>query len=88
MLRGAHAQAFLNRRIDLADRQRRHRDFVPVGYAFIVLNDSDECNDFRNSARLSRLAMARYPHPEMAAMREYVPFDQTAIAAGATDQKE
>jgi hypothetical protein len=30
MLGGAHAQAFLQRRIEIADRQRRHRDFVPV----------------------------------------------------------
>jgi hypothetical protein len=52
-----------------------------------VLNESDECNDFRNSARLSRLAMAQYPHPE-SGRNAGVSSDQTAIAAGATDQKE
>jgi hypothetical protein len=42
MARRAHAQSLFNPRIDIADRQRRHRGHV-VWYADIVRNDSVEC---------------------------------------------
>jgi DNA-binding transcriptional LysR family regulator len=43
MLCRAHAQPLFDRRIDIADRQRRHRCLVQL-HADIVLNDSVECN--------------------------------------------